>query len=285
MARPGLIKHPKFLRLLHTLQLPLPHALGYLECLWSSCYERGDDRVGDATDVELAAHWPGEPGKLAETLAACRFIDDRGDGTYAVHDLYDHAPEYVQRRMEREARRKQKGKSLTDLRREAGRARHGLPPASVSKCLSPADGGSANGATPAPAPTPTPIRGMNSPETPSCPEAAEPPSGQEEGVPEVLLTFPVVGGSLKEWPLTRKQVSEFESAFPALDVAGECRKALVWVRSDERRRKTARGMQRFLFGWLQRAQDYGGARANGRPPPPDQGAFMAAFRKARGDKE
>ncbi|HZZ77238.1 MAG TPA: ATP-binding protein [Gemmataceae bacterium] len=39
MARPGLQKHPKFRRLVRMLNVPVPHALGYLECLWEVTYD------------------------------------------------------------------------------------------------------------------------------------------------------------------------------------------------------------------------------------------------------
>lgn len=105
MARPCLQTHPKFRRLVFSLKVPVPHAVGYLECLWIVAYECGDPFIGDATDVELAAQWPGKPGQLCEALLKCGgqgrsgFIeqaDDR-DG-FRVHDLFDHCPDYVKRR-------------------------------------------------------------------------------------------------------------------------------------------------------------------------------------------
>jgi hypothetical protein len=122
MARPGLLVHPKFRRLVHILQLPVPYCLGLLECLWATAYENGDERIGDAVDVELAAQWPGKKGALAAALLDCRLIDDVG-GHLHVHDLFDHAPHYVQARAEREAKRRIEGKSISDLRREAAHKR------------------------------------------------------------------------------------------------------------------------------------------------------------------
>ena len=63
-------------------------------------------------------------------------------------------------------------------------------------------------------------------------------------------------------------------------MVGECRKALAWVQQAPDRRKTARGMGRFLFGWLGRAQERGGGRgpapaANGMGP-------VSAFRARQG---
>src|SRR5262245_28799278 len=122
VARPGLLVHPKFRRLTLTLGLPEPHVYGLLEFIWRVGYENGDPLLGDATDVELAAGWTGTPGKLVEALLACRFID-QGERGFEIHDLFDHAPAYVQRRMEAEFQRQAKGKTISDIRREAARAR------------------------------------------------------------------------------------------------------------------------------------------------------------------
>lgn len=121
-------------------------------------------------------------------------------------------------------------------------------------------------------------RGMNSPMTPSCPEtaadavprAADPPpepapevaKAEPEGPPPIL-TFPC-DGKAREWHLSEAQVAAWRLAYPSLDVLGECRKALAWVEACPERRKTARGMTRFLVGWLNRAQD--SPRRTGPPP-------------------
>ena len=58
------------------------HAVGYLECLSEVAYER---LLAMQKDVELAAHWPGESGKLFEALMNCGgdgragFIEQRED--------------------------------------------------------------------------------------------------------------------------------------------------------------------------------------------------------------
>lgn len=70
-----------------------------------------------------------------------------------------------------------------------------------------------------------------------------------------LLVFPVVGHGGPEWPLTQSLVAELAELFPAVDVLGECRSALAWVRADLTRRKSAAGMRRFLTGWVTRSND------------------------------
>jgi hypothetical protein len=97
-------------------------AYGHLGIIWDACYEAGDDNIGSAEDVEYLARWQGEGGKLASALLESGFIDADGSGVHRVHDLYDHAPDYVQRRMEREHQRRAKGVTISELRAKAGKA-------------------------------------------------------------------------------------------------------------------------------------------------------------------
>lgn len=127
MARPTLRGHRKFKRLMRILNLPEPYVLGLLQMIWDAAYESGDDVLGDSLDVESVAGWPGERGVLTQAL-----LDAGGEqagfieaaigrpGAFQVHDLWEHAPRYVQRRAEREAQRKASGRSISEIRREAG---------------------------------------------------------------------------------------------------------------------------------------------------------------------
>jgi hypothetical protein len=75
--------------------------------------------------------------------------------------------------------------------------------------------------------------------------------------PAVLL-FPTVGGMTagpQEWALTQAQLDDWQEGFPNLDVLGECRKARIWILADLARRKTAKGMPKFLAAWLTRSVD------------------------------
>ena len=133
-----------------------------------------------------------------------------------------------------------------------------------------------NGATliPSPSPIPDPVPEEDSSEPPQSrrPEPtstapvtslvvisqpAEPP---EDGV----LEFPVVGNPKRTtWWLTRDKIDQYLTAFPSLDVLGEFRVALQWLRDNPTRRKTALGMGKFLGSWLGRAQNNGNARSVG----------------------
>ena len=72
-----------------------------------------------------------------------------------------------------------------------------------------------------------------------------------------ILTFPTVGAS-PSWPLSQKHIESWGEAYPALDVLGECRRALAWVQAKPDRRKTAKGMPAFLVNWFNRSTDRGG---------------------------
>ena len=84
-----------------------------------------------------------------------------------------------------------------------------------------------------------------------------------EETPAVLV-FPVVGPFGPGWPLTQGRIDEWRALFPDLDVLAQCRAALAWITASPTRRKTAKGMPRFLVGWLTRSNDRGGRIADTR---------------------
>lgn len=140
MARIGLTLDRKFRRLARALddvQVGFGEILarGALELLWDAAYEAADDFVGDVVDVEAAAHWRGKDGVLCAAMEGAGgdgiagFIEVGGSewwpegkpGTYRIHDLWDHAPDFVERRARRETEREAKGETLSDLRSAAGK--------------------------------------------------------------------------------------------------------------------------------------------------------------------
>lgn len=108
------------------------------------------------------------------------------------------------------------------------------------------------------------------PEAAPAPEADPNPSSSRALAPRSststpILTFPTVGAS-RSWPLSSEQIREWESLFPGVDVLSEARKALAWVQASPERRKTEKGMRRFLVGWMTRTNDRGSSsRRSSRP--------------------
>lgn len=172
MARPGLTQHRKFLRLGRLLGSD-PLALGCLELMWEKCYQNGDPYLGDEIDIEAACRWSGEPGKLTKAL-----LDAGGEGNagfiepapsrpgFQCHDLFDHAPKYVGRRLEREVEREERGQTLSQIRADAGR-KGGIASkrAANERSFAAQDTANDQQIAPTPAPAPAPL-GEVSPITP-----------------------------------------------------------------------------------------------------------------------
>lgn len=67
------------------------------------------------------------------------------------------------------------------------------------------------------------------------------------------------------------KISMWAETYPAVDVRQELRKMAAWLDSNPTKRKTRRGIERFINSWLSRQQDRGGTygqrqQASGQPP-------------------
>lgn len=60
-----------------------------------------------------------------------------------------------------------------------------------------------------------------------------------------------------EYGVDRKQVQEWQELYPAVDIIQELRKMKGWLNANPTKRKTRRGITRFINGWLSREQDKG----------------------------
>ncbi len=79
---------------------------------------------------------------------------------------------------------------------------------------------------------------------------------------DVFLIYPCVGGC--EYRLSKDLVAEWKETYPAVDVAGQCREALAWLKADAKHLKTQSGMTRFLNAWLSRKQNQGVSNEQGQ---------------------
>jgi hypothetical protein len=100
----------------------------------------------------------------------------------------------------------------------------------------------------------------------------------------IVLTFPTVG-RIDCWHLVEAQVETWQALYPGLDVVAEARQALAWVLASPDRRKTSKGMERYLVNWLNRSVDRGGQRSlgfAGSPKTAGNKAAMVEFLRRRG---
>jgi len=81
--------------------------------------------------------------------------------------------------------------------------------------------------------------------TPDEVDAAAPPT----------ILLPLNDGT--EHPVSSAMVSEWSASFPAVDVPQALRTMRAWLVAKPARRKTARGVNAFVVGWLGREQDSG----------------------------
>lgn len=78
--------------------------------------------------------------------------------------------------------------------------------------------------------------------------------------PETGSTLPVIGLPLNdgtEYGVTEEQCREWSELYPAVDVLQQLRQMRGWLLSNKERRKTKRGISRFITNWLAREQDRG----------------------------
>lgn len=71
-----------------------------------------------------------------------------------------------------------------------------------------------------------------------------------------------------------QDVEEWRQLFPAVDVLGELRKMAAWAKANPAKRKTRRGINRFIVAWLSREQDKGGSRGSFPGSPPQAPAAL-----------
>lgn len=73
-----------------------------------------------------------------------------------------------------------------------------------------------------------------------------------------VICLPLNDGS--EYPISQEQCQEWAGLYPAVDVIQQLRGMRGWLLSNPDRKKTRRGILRFITGWLAKEQDRGGAK-------------------------
>jgi len=87
-----------------------------------------------------------------------------------------------------------------------------------------------------------------------------------------------------KWELSQDDLDKIVEAHPKLDVPGECRRAALWLEANPTKRKTDRGMLKFLTAWLMRANNPPNGKQLHNPnrgtANEDVEAFMKSWRLA-----
>lgn len=92
--------------------------------------------------------------------------------------------------------------------------------------------------------------------------------------PKSGILLPLNDKSLYDVP--ESKISMWEETYPAVDVKQELRKMAAWLDSNPTKRKTRRGIERFINNWLSRQQDRGGSSIGSTYRDRQQGREAAA---------
>ena len=82
----------------------------------------------------------------------------------------------------------------------------------------------------------------------------------------VFLRIPLIDNT--EYPVYQSDVVEWGRAYPAVNVPVAIQRMRQWLLSNPTKRKTRRGARRFITGWLERSQNWGGDK-NGKTVQPN----------------
>lgn len=262
--------HPKTRKLLRRLGPAGPWSFVCLIAWTAANRPSGSLDKMDEEDVELAADWDGEPGALVDALTTVGFLDPTENG-YQLHDWEDHQPWLAGQERRSEAARK------AALARHRGKAQDRADPCDTHADSCGSNAGRSNSHADRTNPL-CPVSESDSDSEPnSSPGESEPhrrelysPSRAREGRAEdsapPLIALPLNDGS--SYPVTEDQWHEWAGLYPAVDVMAELRKMKGWLDSNPDRKKTKKGIRRFITNWLSRAQDRGGSPNLGRGSQP-----------------
>ena len=96
--------------------------------------------------------------------------------------------------------------------------------------------------------------------------------------PQSGICIPLNDKSVYDVPLDKIDI--WKTTYPAVDVEQELRKMVAWSHSNPTKRKTRRGVDRFINSWLAREQDRGGSRTTKQQEPTQTDEeFYAPYRE------
>lgn len=235
----SLAEHPKTVKLKRRLG---GEACWSLVCLflWAARNKPDGDLSGmPVEDIEIAAKWDGEAGKLYDALVSVRFLDESEDGRRVViHDWREHNP-WAAGAKDRADKAKKAASARWDATSMQGACGEHAT-STIEQCP-----------TTTTSPSPSPSQDQ---------EPASPQAPQDDSPTAVLI--PTNTGS--EFVITERHVEEFSAAYPAVNVVACLREMRAWSIANPKNRKTASGMLRFVNSWLARAQNNAPAA---RAPP------------------
>lgn len=87
-----------------------------------------------------------------------------------------------------------------------------------------------------------------------------------------------------EYPIYFEFVQEMQSLYPNVDVMAELRKMRGWSLSNPTKRKTKRGVKKFINNWLAKEQDKGNYTTQVKQPKQSSNPFMDLLMEMEGEQ-
>lgn len=289
----------KFQKLQRRLKESRRGIIGMLEGMWLATARNcpaGDIGRFSNEEIAIMLDWDGDPDELVNALVDCRWIDLDNTHRLVVHDWLDHCPSYIKGGLRTKSRvlepqaiaPSSEPPAIAPSYKPQAIATSSEPqaiatsyePQAIAPSYSPQlkPQAIAHGSEPqAIAPGYTyPILSYPNQSKPNqsnsecCSEAGVQPAEHQPPPVAGFLgpIFPTVGDA-KTWQVSGELVSAWREAYPAVDVDRELKRAAIWVNTNLERRKTARGMPKFLSRWMAKANDSPRpSQANGKPKKP-----------------
>lgn len=93
---------------------------------------------------------------------------------------------------------------------------------------------------------------------------------QAASVPQVAPAYllPLNNGS--NYAITPEQVAQWQALYPSVDIMQQLRNMHGWLDANKPKRKTIKGIERFIAGWLSREQDRGASPSSSASPSASQ---------------
>lgn len=87
--------------------------------------------------------------------------------------------------------------------------------------------------------------------------------GAQGGAPAQPIVAELLLNDKTTYAVTEDQANKWAGLYPAVDILAELRKMVGWCDANPTKRKTRRGILRFINAWLSKEQDKGAASYNG----------------------
>ncbi|MEA5107101.1 MAG: hypothetical protein VB010_07080 [Sphaerochaeta associata] len=255
------VDHIKVKRLIRRLGFEGFYSLVCLFSATAKMYAKGDLTGCNETDIEEFAKWDGEPGLFVKTLMepSTLFLEKRED-TYFIHDWVEHQP-WVFGSKERSSiasknALKRWRASMQDTSLDDDVDPDSLvfnAPNAVGNAVGNA---SSNASSNAPSPSPSPSPSLN---YDSDADSVEDCMDKEREIriddvdDPIVVNLPLNSGLT--FSVHESLVTELTPLYPAVDIREQLLQMAGWFIGNPSKRKTKKGIMRFITNWLSTQQD------------------------------